>query len=104
MNVAEYKEFIPYCIKSTVFSQHSTKRHDYMEAELQVGKICAKKEKFPLESQVLHYLTDGIINKPQCHTLSRNGLLEIVTVTRLVLLHTRNRAHVCICSARAAYV
>ncbi|KAL5261685.1 hypothetical protein ACHWQZ_G007398 [Mnemiopsis leidyi] len=37
MNVAEYKEFIPYCIKSTVFTQHSTKRHDYMEAELKVG-------------------------------------------------------------------
>jgi len=37
MNVGEYKEYIPYCIKSTVFSQHSTKRHDFMEAELQVG-------------------------------------------------------------------
>lgn len=37
MNVAEYKEFIPYCIKSPVVSQHSTKRHDYMEAELEVG-------------------------------------------------------------------
>ena len=36
MNVAEYKEFIPYCIKSPVVSQHSTKRHDYMEAELEV--------------------------------------------------------------------
>jgi len=37
MNVGEYKEFIPYCISSTVFKEHSTKRHDYMEAELQVG-------------------------------------------------------------------
>lgn len=37
MNVAEYQLFIPYCIKSTVFSEYSRNRHDIMEAELTVG-------------------------------------------------------------------
>jgi len=37
MNVGEYHNFIPYCMKSTVFSQYTKNRHEIMEAELQVG-------------------------------------------------------------------